>query len=193
MFDTNFFGAPLDLVLGVLTGLVFGFLLVRGGVSRFETIVGQFRLRDFTVVKVMATAVVVGGLGVYGLQSAGLIEHLHVKAAALPANALGGAIFGIGMAVLGYCPGTGVAALAEGARDARWGIVGMLAGAAVYAEIQAPLGRLLHSTFGDAGELGKATLATLTGWSPFAFLVPMAILAVVGFAALERRERRARQ
>ncbi|QDU85294.1 putative inner membrane protein [Planctomycetes bacterium Pla163] len=193
MFDTNFFAAPLDLVLGALTGLVFGFLLVRGGVSRFETIVGQFRLRDFTVVKVMATAVVVGGLGVYGLEAAGLIENLHVKAAALPANAIGGAIFGIGMAVLGYCPGTGVAALAEGARDARWGIVGMLAGAALYAEIQAPLGRLLRSTFGDAGELGKATLATLTGWSPFAFLVPMGILAAVGFAFLERRERLGRR
>jgi len=190
MFDTNLFAGSLDLVLGALTGLVFGFLLVRGGVSRFETIVGQFLLRDFTVVKVMGTAVVVGGLGIYALHAAGLVENLHVKSAFLPGNALGGAIFGVGMATLGYCPGTGVAALGEGARDARWGLLGMLAGAVVYAEVHTPLSRALTGTFGES-ELGKATLASLTGWSPFVFLVPAALLAAVVFVWLERRERRA--
>lgn len=190
MFDTSFFAGPLDLLLGALTGLVFGFLLVKGGVSRFETIVGQFLLRDFTVVKVMGTAVVVGGLGIYGMHAAGLVENLHVKAAALPGNAIGGALFGIGMATLGYCPGTGVAALGEGARDARWGLVGMLVGAVLYAEVHAPLTSALTSAFGE-NELGKATLATLTGLSPFAFLVPAGVVAVAVFTWLERRARNA--
>ncbi|MEZ5980214.1 MAG: YeeE/YedE thiosulfate transporter family protein [Planctomycetota bacterium] len=187
MFDTNFFADPVQLLLGALTGLVFGFLLVKGGVSRYETIVGQFLLRDFTVVKIMATAVVVGGLGVYGLQALGLVEHLHVKAAALPANAVGGAIFGIGMATLGYCPGTGVAALGEGARDARYGLLGMLLGALVYAEVHVPLGRMLADVFGTTDDLGKATLPSLTGWSPFAFLVPAAALGLVALVIAERR------
>ena len=54
---------PLTLALGGLTGLVFGFLLQKGGLTRFRVIVGQFLLRDFTIMKVMFTAMIVGGIG----------------------------------------------------------------------------------------------------------------------------------
>lgn len=174
------------LALGGLTGLMFGFLLQKGGVTRYEVIVNQFRFRDFTVLKTMLTAIVVGGVGVYAMLQLSLIGGLHVKGAELAMNALGGLIFGVGMVLLGYCPGTALAAIGQGSRDAAVGVAGALVGAAVYAETYPFWAR----TIAPIGNLGKETLATLTGVSAWWYLAGLAIVAVLLFVWLERRERR---
>jgi len=115
MFDT----LP-RILLGLGRGVIFGFLLQKGRVSARRVIVGQFLLRDFTVMKVMLTAIVVGGLGVYAMNAAGLTK-LFVKPAQLAAIPVGGLIFGVGMVVLGYCPGTAIAAAGEGKGDEWFG------------------------------------------------------------------------
>lgn len=117
--------------LAIPMGLVFGVLLHRGGVTSYDVVVNQFRLRDHTVLKVMLTAVVVGGLGVWALHGLGHAEY-HIKPANLLAVGVGGVVFGVGMALYGYCPGTGIAAVATGKLDALIGVAGMLAGGAVF-------------------------------------------------------------
>lgn len=112
MFE-HFFANPSTILMGGVTGFLFGFLLQKGGVTRYNVIVGQFLLKDFTVLKIMLTAVIVGSVGIYGMRALGLDVNLHVKTTALLGNALGGLIFGAGMAVLGYCPGTAVAGLPQ--------------------------------------------------------------------------------
>ncbi|MDP3615144.1 MAG: hypothetical protein Q8R98_25150, partial [Rubrivivax sp.] len=72
-------------VLGLLFGVVFGFLLQKGGVARYEVLMGQFFLTDFTVIKVMLTAIVVGMVGIFSMRALGLIE-LHVKPTRYAAN-----------------------------------------------------------------------------------------------------------
>lgn len=181
-----FFASPGTLALGALTGLVFGFLLQKGGVTRYQVILGQFLLKDFTVLKIMLTAVVVGGAGVYAMLELGLIGGLHVKAAHLLANTAGGVLFGIGMTVLGYCPGTGVAALGDGSRHAIAGVLGMIAGAALYAESYP----WVKANVLGLGELGKETLVTATGISPWWFMAAFAIVVVFAFVSLERWEHR---
>jgi hypothetical protein len=119
-------------VLAVVFGMIFGVLLHRGLVTDYDVIVNQFRLRDFTVVRVMLTAVVVGGIGVLVLHRLGLADY-HVKPADMLAVSMGAAIFGVGMAVYGYCPGTGVAAVATGSVHALVGFLGMLVGGVLYA------------------------------------------------------------
>ncbi len=113
-------------------GAIFGFLLHRGGVSDFNTIVRFFLLKDFTVLKVMLTAIGVGGIGIAVLNGHDLTLW-HIKPTALLAVGLGAALFGVGMVVYGYCPGTGIAALATGQLDALAGFVGMLVGGIAYA------------------------------------------------------------
>lgn len=186
MWETNFFASPTQLALGAITGLVFGFLLQKAHLTRANTIIGQFLLRDFTVLKVMLTAMIVGGIGIYGMLQLGLIEGLHVKGGAVLMIAGGGVIFGVGMAILGYCPGTGVAALGDGSRDAIPGVLGMLVGAAVYAESHA----WLSGTVGKVAVLGKETFVTVTDASPWWFLALLTLAASGGFAALEAWERR---
>jgi hypothetical protein len=185
VFEAGLFDKPSALLLGALTGLVFGFLLQKGGLTRADTIVGQFVLRDFTVLKVMGTAIVVGAVGIYGMLQVGWLDKLHVKSAYLAANAAGGLIFGAGMAILGYCPGTAIAAIGDGSRDAIAGVLGMVFGAAVFAEafdwIKANVLPLV--------DLGKETLVTATGLSPWWFIGGLAVAAVLGFSALEGWER----
>ncbi len=181
---------PLNLVYGAITGLVFGFLLQRAGLTRYRVIVGQFLFADNTMLKTMLTAVVVGAAGVYAMhlnpEVFGQVK-LHVKPAALAANILGGLIFGVGMVLLGYCPGTGVAALGDGSRHAVFGVVGMLAGAAAYAELHPAIGERI----GAVWNLGKITLPELTGLSAGVWIAGLAVIAVVLFAVIERLEKRA--
>ena len=65
--------------------------------------------------------------------AAGLIPttHIHVKSAYIGVI-VGGAIFGIGFGLGGYCPGTTIAALGSGRKDSLFMILGGLVGAWVY-------------------------------------------------------------
>ena len=166
---------------GLLIGILFGFFLQKGQVTKYQVIVGQFLLRDFTVLKVMLTAIVVGGIGVYAMKSMGLVT-LHVKPAMMVAVPLGGLVFGIGMVLLGYCPGTGVAAAAEGHRDALWGVLGMMAGAAFFAEIYDTLRTSLLKWY----DLGPVTLADVTKLPAWLLLGVLSLGALLLFRMLER-------
>lgn len=179
------FAGPGELALGALTGLVFGFLLQKGGVSRFGVIADQLRLKDFTVMKVMMTAIVVGGVGIYAMRALGMDFPLHIKAAQMGAVGVGGVVFGVGMAVLGYCPGTAFAALGDGSRHAWFGVLGMLVGAALYAEAYPWLSEHLLTRW----DLGKVTLADAMGVSPWAVLLPLAVAVGVVFGLGERVRR----
>ncbi|MBN2538026.1 YeeE/YedE family protein, partial [candidate division WOR-3 bacterium] len=95
----------LQLLLGFLFGVVFGFLLHKGGVTDYDVIVGQLLLRDHTVLKIMLSAVVVGMLGIHALRSLKL-ARLRPKPGSPGSVIIGGLLFGLGFATLGYCPGT---------------------------------------------------------------------------------------
>lgn len=182
----NLFASGNELAQGALVGLIFGFLLQKGRVTRADVILNQFLFRDFTVLKVMLTAIVVGAIGIWGMLQFGMIENLHVKNATLYGNAVGGLIFGIGMAILGYCPGTGVAAIGDGSRHAVFGLLGMIVGAAVYAEAHSWMNAHLNKLF----DMGKATMPSATGLSPWWFIAALLVVAFGVFAAIERVEHR---
>jgi uncharacterized membrane protein YedE/YeeE len=112
--------------------------------------------------------------------------ELHVKNSMLVATVGGGLVFGVGMALLGYCPGTGVAAIAEGSRHAIWGVLGMLFGAFVLAESYGFAADYIVNHF----NYGKATLPELTGVSPWMYWGALTVGSAALFALIERWERR---
>lgn len=180
--DTDNPGKPdsaRQLVLGLLFGVVFGFLLQKGGVAKYEVLMGQFLLTDFTVIKVMLTAIIVGMLGIFSLRALGLVE-LHVKPTHYAANIAGGLLFGVGLGLLGYCPGTGVAALGQGNYDAIAGILGLMAGSYFYAETS----RYLGSTIQKIGNRGGIMLPDLLGMRLTVFLAVFVPLLVLGLFVL---------
>jgi uncharacterized membrane protein YedE/YeeE len=172
-----------ELWLGLGTGLVFGALLQQGRVARFEKQVGAMLFRDMTIFKFMLSAIIVGMIGINLLAGLGVVSY-SVKATAVGANLIGGALFGAGWAVMGYCPGTSVAALAEGRWHAVWAILGMLGGAAIYAEVYPALkGNVL-----SWGKFGKVTLATALGVSPWV-IIPVLVAGFVGLFVLFEKKK----
>jgi len=164
-----------QLVLGLLCGVVFGFLLQKSGVAKYEVLMGQFLLTDFTVIKVMLAAIIVGMVGIFSLRALGLVE-LHVKPTRYAANIAGGLLFGVGLGVLGYCPGTGVVALGQGNYDSIAGILGLLAGSYFYAETSG----YLASTIQKFGNRGGIMLPDLLGIPLAMFLAAFVPLLVLG-------------
>ncbi|MCO6429717.1 MAG: YeeE/YedE family protein [Deltaproteobacteria bacterium] len=168
--------------LAVLFGFAFGVFLQKGRVTDYNVIVRQFLLKDFTVIKVMLTAVIVGGLGVLALHSAGY-ANFHIKSADMLGMIIGSAIFGIGMVVYGYCPGTGVAAIGSGSIHALIGAAGMLAGGMLYA-FSYPW---VKENVLTVASLGKVRLPDITGVPDIAWFALLIIIALPLFRALERR------
>ena len=173
------FDSPDKLLLGLATGVVFGVLLQKRRVAKFPVIVGQFLLKDWTVVKIMGTAVVVGAVGVFALVGAGHAS-LHVKPLLLGGVLLGGVLFGAGMVVLGYCPGTSVAACGEGRRDAMAGVLGMFAGALAFVAAWPALQPVVKAL----GNEGKVTIPDLTGTSPWLWIAGMTLAGIAGVVVL---------
>ena len=171
-------------VLAVAFGMIFGVLLHRARVTDYDVIVNQFRLRDFTVVKVMFTAMLVGGVGVLVLRRLGLAEY-HIKPAELISVSVGAAIFGAGMVIYGYCPGTGVAAVATGSVHALAGFLGMLVGGALYAMSFTWIQRHIA----PLATLGKARLPDLTGIPDWIWFAGLALAALPAFWLIESLER----
>ncbi|QDU15066.1 putative inner membrane protein [Gimesia maris] len=172
------------LTLGLLTGIIFGFLLQKGRVAKFHVIVNQFLFRDWTVVKVMGTAVIVGAVGIYLLLPTEAVA-LHIKPLVWLGIVAGGICFGVGMAIYGYCPGTSVAACGEGRRDAMVGVFGMLLGAGIYVVLYPPLSEWLKN-WGDAG---KITLPQISGTSPWLWVGGLGLFAAGAIALFDRGSR----
>ena len=171
-----------QLAIGLLLGAAFGFLLHKGGATEYDVILGQLLLEDFTVVKIMFSAVITGMIGVHALRSVGLAQ-LHPKPGSWGASALGGLVFGVGFAVLGYCPGTVAAAVGRGALDALFaGVPGILLGAGIYAALFPSLKRTVLSW----GDFGEATLPQLLRLHPWAVVPPFAGGLALFLYALER-------
>jgi hypothetical protein len=173
-------GAAL-LALAVVFGAAFGFLLHRGRVSDYNTIVRQFLFRDFTVIKIMMTAIVVGGIGVFALVQLGYAQF-HIKPADLLAISLGSALFGVGMVLYGYCPGTALAAIGAGSVHALIGAGGMLLGGVLYALSF----DWVKANILPIGQMGKVQLPQLLGVSAPVMLAGLAVVAIVMFVAIER-------
>lgn len=185
MFET-IFASPGQLLLGFVTGLVFGFLLQKGRVSKPQVLWGQFLLKDWTVVKIMGSAVVVGAVDVYAMRSAGWVQ-LEIKPAAFGGVVFGALLFGIGMAIFGLCPGTSVAACGEGRRDAMVGVLGMLFGAFLYVRLYSQWQEWAKAL----GDWGKVTLPQVTQTSPWLWIAGLVGAAVIAIFLLERNGRAA--
>lgn len=160
------------LTYGFLAGVVFGFLLQKGRVLRYDKQLAALRLQDFTIVKFMLAHIVVAMVGVYLLYDLGLVK-LAIKPTILGGVVVGGLIFGLGWGLVGYCPGTAVAALGEGRLDALWAILGMLTGAGLYAEAYP----FMKSTLLTLGDYGKITLPQVLGVNHW--LVIGAVVALI--------------
>lgn len=159
----------LAILTGLAMGLVFGFALEKSRVFEPGVIVGQMQMRNFTMLKIFLAAVVSGLVVLAALQGFGYVR-LVPKATIYGADIVGGLILGAGIALAGACPGTVLAQIGAGYRDAWATLVGGLLGALVYSYLDPTLAPMV------AGGPGRLTFDILFG-------LPFAVAALV-FAAI---------
>jgi uncharacterized membrane protein YedE/YeeE len=171
----------MSLFYGIVTGIIFGFLLQKARVLRYDKQVGALRLIDMTIVKFMFSAIVVASVGIYFLKDIGLIQ-LNMKSTSVGAQLIGGVLFGVGWGLLGYCPGTAAGAFGEGRIDGLWGIFGMLCGGALYALVYP----FMKTHIEPIGSYGKISLPQVSGLNHWIIILLLAAVSIMLFRFFEK-------
>ena len=165
---------------GLLSGILFGYVLENAGFASPRKLTAQFRFTDWSVLKVMFTAVIVAAIGLYGAMALGLMQPngIFIPTTFFWATLTGGALIGAGMAVGGYCPGTSAVGVASGRLDGLFFIVGMVIGTGLFASVFEPIKGFYLAGQGPQGQ----TLPALFGLPAWAVIGGLIIIAAVGFA-----------
>jgi uncharacterized protein len=163
----------LMLALGLTLEAAFGALLQLSGASSHTKIVNALRLKDLTIMKLILMAIGVGLMGVYALDLFGL-ANMKVKEFYLLGIVIAGAIFGVGFALTGYCPGTALAACAEGKPDAWVTVMGGLCGALAFAFMFPEVEESLMTI----GRYGPVTIPDATGIHGIWIAAPLGIVCI---------------
>ncbi len=167
----------------LLLGVLFGFALNKAGLTRYAKIVNQFRFKDMAVLKFMMTALVVTMLGVYPLRELGLITFPTVPATYIVGNLVGGVIFGVGMSLAGFCPGTAMAGAGEGKLDYLIpGLLGFLAGGVVFGLTYQNVMPAITSL----ANYGNVVIPDLWHVNPYLAVFAFAAMALILFYLIDR-------
>jgi len=163
-------------VVGLLMGIVFGLALEKSRVFEPGVIVGQMQMRNFIMLKVFLTAVATGAVVLAVLNGFGFVK-LQPKAAAYAADVVGGLLLGAGISLSGACPGTALAQIGAGYRDALFTLIGGLFGAVTFSYAQP----MLAKTFlGQSGpKLIFSDLAGVPYWIGALILAAIIVLILV--------------
>lgn len=173
-----FISEDINLVLAGLIGFGFGFFLERAGFGSAIRLTNQWFGKDWSVFRVMFTAIVTAMLGLIALGDLNLMnmDALYLNATYLYPQMLGGLLMGVGFVIGGYCPGTSFVGAASGKLDALYYIAGMLIGSFVFAEMYP-----LVEGFANSGALGHLTIPEWLGVNPWMVAIMVVMIAVLGF------------
>jgi hypothetical protein len=173
------FSPAIEVLLAVLLGSGFGFVLEQGGLANPKVLAGQWYGYNFAVLRVMFTAIVVAMLGLFGLHYLGILdfELVYVNPTYLWPQLVGGLVFGFGFVVGQHCPGTAAVACATGNWDAIGYLGGFLAGAVAFAFAQP-----LFNGFYESSFMGRALLSGALGLSLGVVALLVVVMAVGAFA-----------
>jgi uncharacterized protein len=176
-----------NLVAAGVIGLFFGFFLERGGMGDPHKLTGVFYRTSFGVPKMMFTAILVAATGLCALADLKVLDISRVWI--IPTffwpQLVGGALFGLGFLVSGYCPGTAVAGLASGRVDALITMAGVAGGALIFSAFYPAM-----EGFYKTGDMGAATLPELLQVNHWVLLAFVYLFAGIMFYVMERYEQK---
>ena len=186
LVKTGVISEAMNLWLAVPIGFIFGFALFHAGFTDSRRIAWAFYFKSVRVPVVMFTAIVTGMLGLWGLSLIGVLDisQVYMLPTFLAPMAIGGLLFGIGMVVGGYCPGTAAAALATGKIDGMVFIVGFLVGSLIFGDLFPIWGDFYNSDY-----MGAFRLDQWLDISLGVTVLGIVLVAVAGIAALSFAQR----
>ena len=173
------------ITVGIIFGIAFGYVLIAVGMGNSRKISAVFYGEDWSVMKIMFSAVVTTMLLTYTSFYIGILDINMVQLANVNILSLivGGLVFGVGMAVGGYCPGTSIAAAVTRKIDALIFLGGFFVGVWLYAVNYGWIEKHLFST-----DLGQLTLSDVFG-IPYGIMALIVVfIAILTFFLLEKYE-----
>ncbi len=181
LYAYEIIGQTGSFVAAVLLGVGFGFTLERAGFGDARNLVSIFYFKDMRVLRVMFTAIITAMLGLVILSLVGLFDYsvitkYYLLDTYLWPQLVGGIVFGLGFVIGGYCPGTGVVAVASGKYDAILFLLGLTGGILIFA-----IGWPIWGDFYKSSDLGKLTLWELVGISKGLMAVLLFLMALAAF------------
>jgi hypothetical protein len=177
------------LVMGVLIGFCFGFVLERAGFGRSTKLAAQFYLHDMTVFKVMFSAIVTAMLGVVVADGLGWVDLLNlgqwvVSGTFIWPMLVGGLLLGAGFIISGYCPGTSLVAAASGALDGLLAFVGVVLGSVLFGVVYPAI-----SGFYLCGDQGQVFIYQWLDIPPAFVALAVTAMAIGCFLGAEKVEK----
>jgi len=170
-------------VIALFLGVFFGFALNKAGLTKYHKIVNVFRLTDLAVLKFMMTALIVSMSGLYLLRGLGLVTFPTIPTTYIAGNVIGGLIFGVGMALSGFCPGTCAAGAGEGKLDYIVpGLFGFLVGAALYGLTY----QYVFPAISAIANVGNVVIPDLWNLSPFLVVLFFTLMSLFLFYLIDR-------
>jgi len=122
-------------------------------------------------------------IGLYAMRGLGWITFPAIPTTYVVGNLVGGLVFGVGMALSGYCPGTAVAGAGEGKLDYLIpGLLGFLVGAAAF-------GLTYESVFPQISRLaavGNVTLGQLWNVNSWLLITVFSVMSLFLFYLIDR-------
>ena len=184
--EFGYFGPQVGFILAFLIGIGFGFFLERGGFGSSRKMAAIFYLRDFTVLKVMFTAIVTAMLGSLLLWKMGVLDLslVYVPPTFVVPFLVGGLMFGVGFVVGGWCPGTAMVGLVTGSLDAAAFLGGMAGGVLIWS-----FGYPIWEKFANSTAMGRTMLYDVLPLPAGVIALLVALMAVGAFLGAEKLER----
>lgn len=182
LYPTGVIGEEAGFIAIFFLGLLFGFFLERAGFGSSRKLTSIFYFKDWAVLRVMFTAIVVAMLGLLYFTGIGWMipDAVTQKETFLGAQLVGGLLLGAGFIIGGYCPGTSAVAAASGKLDALAYIAGMFFGTFVFASAYDWIQPLYQW-----GAMGVKSLPEVLGLQPGLVAAAVVLIALAAFAATE--------
>jgi uncharacterized membrane protein YedE/YeeE len=185
LYKFGWFDFAYGLQIAGLTGFLFGFVLERAGFGNVRKLTAIFYLRDFSVLKVMFTAIVVCMLGLLYFSVFGWMDlgRVYLLPTYIWPQIAGGLILGVGFVMGGYCPTTSIVATVSGKLDGLIFIMGMMFGAFIFAEIFP-----LLENFYSSGDMGAVKISDVVKLHSGIIALLVCIMAVGAYWFVEKVE-----
>ncbi|WP_319500759.1 YeeE/YedE thiosulfate transporter family protein [uncultured Draconibacterium sp.] len=183
-------GGGWDLVIAILLGVAFGFILEASGFSSSRNLAGVFYGYNFVVLRVFFTALIVAMVGLLYFDYVGWLNlsQIFILPTFLTPMIVGGVIMGVGFVLGGFCPGTSFTGIAIGKLDAVFFTIGLYLGIFGFS-----LAYPLFEDFFTSGDLGNVTLMEITGIPAPYFAVAFTVMALAAFWGTMFVEKRVRK
>ena len=176
LYTTGAINGNLNFLYALLIGIMFGFILERAGFGTSKHIAPVFFFRNLRVSQMMVSAILTCAtlltIAVYN----GVLDfnQIFIPTTYVWPYVLGGALFGLGMIMSGWCPGTAAVGVATGKLDAAVFILGVMVGMSYYFDFFDQI-----ATFANSSNAGRWTMQNALGVDIYTALI---ITVFVGIA-----------